>query len=58
MRFLYTIFWSFVFSFMTAYVVSNMNQADFSFLQVILMTVVFTIGVILLADVGLKEDEA
>ena len=58
MRFLYTIFWSFVFSFMTAYVVSNMNQADFSFLQVILMTIVFTVGVVLLADVGLKEDEA
>ncbi|SDJ44471.1 YjzD family protein [Salimicrobium halophilum] len=58
MRFLYTIFWSFVFSFMTAYVVSNMNQADFSFLQVIMMTIVFTVGVVLLADVGLKEEEA
>ncbi|SIS47728.1 YjzD family protein [Salimicrobium flavidum] len=58
MRFLYTILWSFVFSFMTAYVVSNMNQADFSFLQVILMTAVFTIFVVLLGDVGLKEEEA
>lgn len=58
MRFLYTILWSFLFSFMTAYVVSNMNQADFSFLQVILMTAVFTIFVVLLGDVGLKEEEA
>ena len=58
MRILYTILWSFLFSFMTAYVVSNMNQADFSLLQVILMTAIFTGAVVLLGEVGLKEEEA
>ncbi|WP_102336143.1 YjzD family protein [Salimicrobium jeotgali] len=58
MRILYTILWSFLFSFMTAYVISNMNQVDFSMLQVILMTAIFTVAVILLGEVGLKEEEA
>ncbi len=57
MRIFWTVFWAFLLSLMMAYVVSNMTGSDFSFLQAIVMTVLFSGTVIALGE-GLIKQEA
>ncbi|WP_084315601.1 YjzD family protein [Thalassobacillus devorans] len=57
MRFFWTIFWAFLLSSMITYVISNMQSSTFSFVQVIILTVLFSGAAIVLAE-GLIKDEA
>ncbi|SDZ74768.1 Protein of unknown function [Thalassobacillus cyri] len=57
MRFFWTIFWAFLLSFMITYVISNMQSSDFSFVQVVVLTVLFSGAAVVLGD-GLIKDEA
>ncbi|MBN9655780.1 DUF2929 family protein [Halobacillus litoralis] len=58
MRMIWTIIWAFLLSFMSAYVVSNMAGSSFSFSQVIIMTILFTLAAVVLGDGIIKEEEA
>ncbi|MFD1017847.1 YjzD family protein [Thalassobacillus hwangdonensis] len=57
MRFFWTIFWAFLLSFMITYVISNMGGADFTIMQVVVLTVLFSIASVVLGE-GLIKDEA
>ncbi|UOQ43447.1 YjzD family protein [Halobacillus salinarum] len=56
MRIFWTVFWAFLLSLMMAYVVSNMTGNEFSFLQAIIMTVIFSGTVIALGEGLIKEE--
>ncbi|MCP3031993.1 YjzD family protein [Halobacillus sp. A1] len=56
MRMIWTVLWAFLLSFMTAYVVSNMAGTSFSFLQVIIMTILFSVAAIVLGEGVIKEE--
>lgn len=57
MRFVWTVVWAFLLSLMAAYVISNMTQSDFSFLQTVVMTIVFS-GTAFALGEGLIKEEA
>ncbi|WP_079529401.1 YjzD family protein [Halobacillus hunanensis] len=57
MRFVWTVVWAFLLSLMAAYVISNMTGSDFSFLQTVVMTVVFS-GTAFALGEGLIKEEA
>ncbi|UOR13141.1 DUF2929 family protein [Halobacillus amylolyticus] len=56
MRIVMTIVWAFLLSLMTAYVISNMTGADYSFVQVIVMTILFGGTTIVLGEGVIKEE--
>ncbi|MFC0524790.1 YjzD family protein [Pontibacillus salicampi] len=56
MRLFWTIFWSFLLSLMVTYVVSSINVGPFKLTNAIVLTVGFTLTVVLLAEGGLKEE--
>ncbi|UOQ92822.1 YjzD family protein [Halobacillus shinanisalinarum] len=58
MRIVMTIVWAFLLSLMTAYVISNMTGTGFSFLQVMVMTILFGGTTIVLGEGIIKEEEA
>ncbi|WP_163529778.1 YjzD family protein [Halobacillus ihumii] len=57
MRYVWTVVWAFLLSLMTAYVISNMTGSDFSFLQTVVMTIVFS-GTAFALGEGLIKEEA
>ncbi|MGP4070737.1 YjzD family protein [Halobacillus sp. B29] len=57
MKFVWTLIWALLLSFMTAYVVSNMAGGSFGFTQVFIMTLLFTGAAVILGE-GLIKDEA
>ncbi|MCA1011320.1 YjzD family protein [Halobacillus halophilus] len=57
MKFVWTLIWALLLSFMTAYVVSNMAGGSFHFIQVFIMTLLFTGAAVILGE-GLIKDEA
>ncbi|MGP4077220.1 YjzD family protein [Halobacillus sp. K22] len=57
MKFVWTLIWALLLSFMTAYVVSNMAGGSFGFFQVVIMTLIFTGAAVILGE-GLIKDEA
>jgi len=57
MKFVWTLIWALLLSFMTAYVVSNMAGGSFAFTQVFIMTLLFTGAAVILGE-GLIKDEA
>ncbi|WP_081988442.1 YjzD family protein [Halobacillus sp. BBL2006] len=58
MRIIWTLIWAFLLSSMAAYVISNMSGGHFDFLQVIVLTVIFTLAAMVLGDGVIKEEEA
>ncbi|MCA0969602.1 YjzD family protein [Halobacillus litoralis] len=57
MRYIWTIIWAFLLSFMAAYVISNMAGGSFAFSQVIVTTILFTLAAIILGE-GVISEEA
>ncbi|WP_079480643.1 YjzD family protein [Halobacillus salinus] len=59
MRYIWTIIWAFLLSFMAAYVISNMSGGSFAFSQVIVTTILFTLAAIILGEGVITDaDEA
>ncbi|ARI78039.1 YjzD family protein [Halobacillus mangrovi] len=58
MRIIWTMIWAFLLSAMAVYVISNMSGGHFDFLQVIILTVLFTIAAVVLGEGVIKEEEA
>ncbi|MFC7062784.1 DUF2929 family protein [Halobacillus seohaensis] len=56
MRIIWAVLWAFLLSFMTAYVVSNMGGAEFSTLQVVIMTILFSVAAIVLGEGAINEE--
>ncbi|MYL32246.1 DUF2929 family protein [Pontibacillus yanchengensis] len=56
MRLFWSIFWGFLLSCMVTYVVSSMNGGAFHLSQAIVLTVAFTLTVLILGEGALKED--
>ncbi|MBM7554045.1 YjzD family protein [Thalassobacillus pellis] len=57
MRYFWTVFWAFLLSLMITYVISNMSGSHFNFVQVIVLTVLFSGAAFLLGE-SLIKDEA
>ncbi|WP_181349150.1 DUF2929 family protein [Thalassobacillus sp. CUG 92003] len=56
MRIFWTAFWALLLSFMAAYVLTNMEGSSINFAPLILMTVLFTVSVVILAEGLITED--
>ncbi|MBA2174502.1 YjzD family protein [Halobacillus locisalis] len=56
MQYIWTIIWSFLLSFMAAYVISNMAGGSFSFTQVIVTTILFAVAAIVLGEGAITEE--
>lgn len=58
MRYIWTIFWSFLLSQMLVYVVSSMNGAPFNFNTGVILTVAFSVIIFILGDAGVPKEES
>lgn len=56
MRYLWTIIWAFLLSFVISYVLSAMASEPLAMTQVLVMTVIFSLAVIILGEGGLKNN--
>ncbi|QST00806.1 YjzD family protein [Pontibacillus sp. ALD_SL1] len=57
MRLIWSIFWAFLLSCMTVYVVNSMDGLAFNMTQAVVLTIVFTVAVVLLGEGALAEDK-
>ncbi|MCD5324702.1 MULTISPECIES: YjzD family protein [Pontibacillus] len=57
MRLIWSIIWSFLLSCMTVYVVNSMDGLAFNMTQAIVLTIGFTVAVVLLGEGALAEDK-
>lgn len=56
MRIFWTVFWSFLLSQMLVYVISSMTGNTYEFMQGVVLTVVFSVIIILLGEVGVPNE--
>lgn len=56
MRIFWTVFWTFLLSQMLVYVVSSMSGGTYDFMQGIILTVVFSLIIILVGESGIPNE--
>lgn len=56
MRIFWTVFWSFLLSEMLVYVISSMSGSTYVFMQGVVLTVVFSVIIILLGEAGVPNE--
>jgi hypothetical protein len=57
MRYIWTIFWAFLLSQMLVYVVGSMQGVAFNFMTGVLLSIVFSVAIVLLGDAGIPDEK-